>query len=228
MKRILPIALFAAAFAVPSFAQTIFSGVGGVCMNVEGGVRIGARVIGWPCAGGANEKFVADGSWIKLAGTNDCLTAASRSQGAELHLEPCSNNWQTQNFAFSGNTIKHNTGYCVDLKGAGWYNLNDGQNKPVILWSCNGGRNQAWFRGGSPAHSISTAGLRPGTTLVVVGQPGTFVWNGSQIVSDNGGGVISHNGGNVIGQNGASVLSHNGGNIIGNNGAGIVASNTSR
>ncbi|MCC7054286.1 MAG: RICIN domain-containing protein [Gemmatimonadaceae bacterium] len=206
-------------------AQTVFSGVGGVCMNVEGGVIEGARIIGWYCGGGANEKFVVTNGVIRLQGTNYCVASDGRAQGAQLRLRTCNGDVATQNFAVWANSkIGHNSGYCVDLSGAGWFGQNNGGNRPVILWPCSGdrnrqwaggARNQQWFAGSAPRTSIATAALRRGAVVAIAGRPGTYTWNGSSLVGNDGASLIGNDGSTLIAVNAAGqMVAAGGGNMV--------------
>jgi hypothetical protein len=65
---------------------------------------------------------------MKLAGTNLCIAADSRSENSLLHLRKCNGDVSLQNFALNSSThkISHNTGYWMDIQGAGWWGQNDG------------------------------------------------------------------------------------------------------
>lgn len=197
-------------------AQNVFSGVGGVCLNVEGGVIEGARIIGWFCSGGANERFVVSNGAIKLQGTNYCIASDGRAQGAQLRLRTCNGDPSTQNFAFwSGNRIGHNTGYCMDLSGAGWFGQSNGGGKPVVLWSCHGARNQQWFAGRqAPARSIATSSLRAGDRVAIAGQQGTYTWNGSSLIGNDGSTMVAAGGGNIISITNGQMVAAGGGNMV--------------
>ena len=235
MKKLAGVLALAAAVAGVSpkvaAAQTVFSGVGGVCMNVEGGVIEGARIIGWYCGGGDNEKFVVANGVIKLRGTNYCIASEGRAEGAQLRLRTCNGDVATQNFAFwANNKIGHNSGYCVDLSGAGWFNQNNGGNKPVILWPCSGdrnrqwaggARNQQWFAGSQPRSSVATWSLPRGAVVTAVGKAGTFRWNGSSLVGNDGASLIGNDGstlividrsGNMVAAGGGNMVAAGGGN----------------
>ena len=217
----------AVAFTTPNRvqAQTIFSGVGGVCMNVEGGVIEGARIIGWYCGGGPNEKFIVSNGAIRLRNTNFCVASDGRAEGAQLRLQPCNGDMSTQNFAMWGNNkIGHNSGYCVDLSGAGWFNQNNGGNRPVILWTCSGdrnrqwaggARNQQWFAGSEPRSVISTASLGRGGVVAVVGKPGTFRWTGSALVGNDGASLIGNDGSTLVAvDRSGRMVAAGGGNMV--------------
>lgn len=172
-KFVLVAAVSIAAMAVKpatASAQRLFSGVGGVCLNVEGGVIEGARIIGWPCQGGPNEKFVADGKYLKLQGTVYCIASDGRAQGAQLRLRKCTNDMSTQNFAMTGTKIGHNTGLCVDLSG-----------QPG-LWKWDG-------------HNLIN---QDGNGIVAQGGGNIVAQGGGNLVSISGGNLISISGGNLV------------------------------
>lgn len=189
-------------------AQNVFSGVGGVCLNVEGGVIDGARIIGWNCSGADNEKFVIEGGRLKLSGTNWCAESVSRAEGAQLRLRGCNREDQLQNFAFwTNDRMGHNSGYCVDLKGAGWFGQNNGHGKPVVLWTCKAGeRNQQWFAGGGVRSRIAVSSLRAGSRVIIAGRPGIWTWNGSALIGNDGSTLIGNDGSTLVGNDGASLV----------------------
>ena len=202
----------------PASAQTIFSKLGGVCLNVRGGVAQGAEIIGWNCSGESNEKFVADGSWLRLQGTNYCAGVNSLAQGSPLVLQTCNGNFNTQNFAFSGTLIRHHTGYCVDLEGGGWWGGN-GSNQRAILFPCDASKNnQTWYRGGTPTASVSSRTLARGTVLAIAGKPGSWTWNGVSavpLVASGGGNLVASGGGNLVASGGGNLVASGGGNLTG-------------
>jgi hypothetical protein len=121
----------------------------------------------------------------------------------------------TQNFAKSGKKIGHNTGFCLDLGGAGWFNASNGQGKPAILWTCSGDRNQQWYVGVALSGStINSRALQAGDVLAVAGKAGTFVWNGSALISQDGGGLVASGGGNIVASGAGNLVASGGGNIV--------------
>lgn len=194
-------------------AQNIFSGVGGVCLNAEGGVIEGTRIVGMFCSGAANEKFVVQNGIIKLQGTTFCVASDGRAQGAQLRLRTCNGDVSTQNFAlWDGNRIGHNTGYCVDLRGSGWFGHNNGGAKPVVLWSCRGGRNQQWFAASrGPQPSVAVAALKKGARLSIVGVQGGATWDGANLIG-NDGSTLTVVAGSIVAAGGGKIVTAGGGN----------------
>lgn len=230
MSRITRVVVGAAAVAIAlcapkaAAAQNIFSGVGGVCLNVEGGVIEGARIIGWFCSGAANEKFIVQNGTIKLQGTNFCVASDGRAQGAQLRLRTCNGDVSTQNFAFwSGSRIGHNTGYCVDLSGSGWFGQNNGGGKPAVLWSCHGARNQQWFAGGALRPRLALSSLRVGDKVTLVGKPGVWTWNGSALIGNDGSTLVGNDGASLVAAGGGNLISVVSGSLVAAGGGNLVA-----
>lgn len=205
MKKTLLFVIALSLAPVASFAQStmIVSKLGGKCLDVEGGVRIGARLIGYECHGGTNQQLRFDRGRLVVGGY--CAQADHRSEGSEVRLAQCNftgSGDSLQNFAsWEGKYIGHNTGYVLDLKGGSghWWG-----NQPVILWTKKGSSNQLWMKGEIRQASMLT------TFTGSVMAPGKL-------------GVVSVSGGRAISENGAGVISTGPNGLITDNGAGIIA-----
>ena len=134
------------AAAPPAQAQSIVSRLGGVCIDAEGGVREGARLLGYPCHGGTNQQFEfvnSPNTRLRVSGTGLCASSEGRQQGAEIRLRQCDMSPAgnaRQNFGWwSMDAIGHNTGFVMDLSG-GWGGRSGpgGVGRPSRL--CFGGR----------------------------------------------------------------------------------------
>lgn len=219
----------------------LVSGMGGMCLNAEGGLRPGARLIVWPCSGANNEQwkigkprginetriYTPNATTKAYDGTTVpyCAQAASRNDGAEIFAQPCDNNQTAlQNFASrGGSTIGHNTGYCVDVRGGwgGWGITNlagavfgTNRNVPVILSGCHGQYNQVWKKVKRSGSSISKSSLSPGDVVTVAGKGGFLKWTGSGLIGADGGTLVAAGAGNLISEDGSTLVAAGGGNIV--------------
>ncbi|MCJ8312441.1 MAG: ricin-type beta-trefoil lectin domain protein [Saccharospirillaceae bacterium] len=87
------------------------------------------------CDDSNKQKWLMDNNEIRSAdNTNQCITAASLSSGADLFLSNCDNS-ENQNWHFENNMISHDN-YVFDL------NTN---NNNVIVYAQHGGSNQQWL-----------------------------------------------------------------------------------
>ncbi|HWS14351.1 MAG TPA: lectin [Rhodocyclaceae bacterium] len=115
-------------------------GLGGYCLDIEGGVRAGSKAILFRCTGGPNQRFYwGRGGELRVGGLCLDVEEASRSDGARAIAWRC-NGQRNQKWRVSGGEIRSAmSGKCLDvLEGRS----RSGQ--PVILWECNGQRNQRW------------------------------------------------------------------------------------
>lgn len=124
----------------------LMSGTGPKCLDVAGGqVTLGARIIGYDCHGGINQRFdiTMDGGTIKVGKL--CLDASNASfdNGAELILWTC-HNGTNQNWIYDEkkNRLLNYYSKCVDLEGGEKFFQNT---QKAILWDCNDLPNQKWF-----------------------------------------------------------------------------------
>ena len=200
----------------PAFAGEIVSKLGGKCLNAEGGIKDGARVIAFNCSGSPNENFAVDNGRLKIAGSDWCAQTDTTSENSEIHLRKCVSGPtgdKLQNFAFHGKAIGHNTGYCMDLKGgvAGQVasNISWG-NQPTILFKCNDQANQSWYTGTFQTGQ-TTKSIKDGTVFWVPGVTGMFEKRGDEIVSQ-GGGNLKNSGGKIVAQGGGNIVTQTGAN----------------
>ncbi len=115
-------------------------GMGGFCLDIEGGVRQGAPAIIFRCTGGANQRFQEGrGGELRVDGLCLDVEGGSRQNGARAIAWQC-NGQRNQRWRISGNEIRSRaSGMCLDVQEG---RARPGQ--PVILWECNGQRNQRW------------------------------------------------------------------------------------
>ena len=194
-------------------ANVIVSKQGGKCLNAEGGARDGARIIAYNCSGAPNEDFRLEQGRLMLGGM--CAQADTRKEGSEVRLRRCDlsgNGNALQNFApRSGNTIGHNTGHCLDLKGGivgAVFAKIPWVNQPAVLWGCHGQDNQAWFKG----NFRSGANIAVGTKFWVPGVVGAFEMRSGNVVASGGGNVVASGDGNVVASGGGNIVSAGAGN----------------
>lgn len=201
-KFLLVISLVLSAVTLSAQDAMIVSKLGGKCLDVEGGTSVGARLIGFQCHGGSNQKFRFERGRLVVGGL--CAQATGRGEGSEVKLAPCNftpAGDSLQNFAsWEGKYIGHNSGYVLDLKGGAghWWG-----NQPVVLWTKHGGANQSWMRG----QMTTQAGLRSYSgTAFVAGKVGSVTFSGGRAISENGAGLITDNGAGIVTDNGAGII----------------------
>lgn len=195
MKKFLGVVFGCLFFTSVASAQNlIVSKLGGKCLDVEGGINIGARLIGFACHGGTNQKFRFDRGRLVVGGY--CAQATGRHEGAEIKLAQCNftpSGDALQNFAsWEGKFIGHNTGYVVDLKGGSghWWG-----NQPAILWTKKGSPNQIWMKG----NMISSASLSASSgTILRAGEMGTFRFSNGQLIGTDGASMVAAGAGNLV------------------------------
>jgi hypothetical protein len=216
MKSVTMLAV--ALLSLSAFGSEIVSKQGGKCLNAEGGVKDGARLIAYNCSGAANENFVLEGGRLKLAGTTWCAQSDSRNSGSEVRLRKCvsgSAGDALQNFAaWPGNQIGHNTGLCLDLKGgiAGQLAANiPWVNQPAILYTCNHQANQAWISGTFKSGQ-TVASIPEGTKFWVPGIAGAFEKRGGKIVAQGAGNIVAQGAGNIVAQGAGNIVAQGAGN----------------
>lgn len=208
MKKFLKIAIVTI-LTIPAFGAEIVHKQAGKCLAAEGGVKDGSKVIAFDCTGAANESFVIEGGRLKIAGTGWCAQAETRNEGSEVRLKKCmagDEGHKLQNFAFNGQTIGHNSGYCLDVKGgfrAQVASKVPWTNKPAVLAKCNGTSDQMWFSGTFKAGQ-NLQSIKEGTVFWVSGLAGMFEKKGSDIVAQDGvkikSQIFAQGGGNIVTQ----------------------------
>ena len=183
------------------------SGMGGKCLDAEGGVREGARVIGYACHGQANQTFDharSSSGPMRIGGLCVDAQGGAGRQGDELILWKC-NGQKNQSWQWSGNRLVGVNNLCVDLKGGDGHWLG---NQPAILWSCNGQKNQAWYWGKNlPATSVTGAvPVQPGQKFDIKPLPM------ASIVAGGAGNVVAAGAGNVIAVGSGRIVAGGAGN----------------
>lgn len=115
-------------------------GKGGLCLDIEGGVRPGRNLIVYDCNGGGNQRFERNRNGeLRVSGL--CLDVADRNtaDGARVMAFTC-NGGPNQRWRVRGGEIRsEESGKCLDIE--------NGRTRPgtaVILYRCNGGDNQRW------------------------------------------------------------------------------------
>ena len=198
MRKLMVVALGAVLYASVASAQTrIVNNDGGVCIDAEGGLRPGARLIAFSCHGGDNQNAKIVGGRLKIG--NLCATADSRNQGAEIRLQNCvsgegSDLGQRQNFAWwTGGHIGHNTGYVLAASGRHW-----GTNRPLCLWSKESRSDQKWRTGTFMQISASTRFNEATKVVYVPGQQGSYRVSGGQLIGADGGTLVAAGAGNIV------------------------------
>jgi hypothetical protein len=115
-------------------------GIGGYCLDIEGGARAGSKAIIFGCTGGSNQRFNwGRGGELRVGGLCLDVEEANRNDGARAIAWPC-NGQRNQRWRTSGGEIRSAmSGKCLDvLEGR------SRAGQAVILWECNGQRNQRW------------------------------------------------------------------------------------
>ncbi|MDO9359812.1 MAG: ricin-type beta-trefoil lectin domain protein [Polaromonas sp.] len=202
------------ALSAPAAAeQVIFvSGLGGKCLDVEGGnIRQGARVIGYACNGQSNQSFdfARSGSGpIRIGGLCVDAKGGAGRQGDEIVLWGC-NGGANQRWTRSNDRLVGINNMCIDLEFAAghWYRSPFG-NQRALLWGCNGGTNQVWFWGVKVNQArISGAVVIQPNQLVNI-KPIPL----SALVSPGGGNMVAAGGGNMVAAGGGNMVAAGGGN----------------
>jgi hypothetical protein len=211
MKRLILLLAFSLTLVIggTASADVLVNSDGGICLDAEGGMKAGAKVIAYTCHGGNNQQVQLTRGRL-IVGNSMCVTARKREKGSELYLAGCdysSNGDALQNFAWWGNgTIGHNTGFILAAASRSW-----STNRPLCLWNKEGRADQTW-RLGTVLRYTSGMKFNSATKLVMIpGKQGAIVVRGGQLITDNGAGVISRDGAGLI-SNGSSIVSGGAGN----------------
>ncbi len=202
------------ALSTPATAEPVIfvSGLGGKCLDVEGGnIRQGARVIGYACNAQANQSFdfARSGTGpIKIGGLCVDAKGGAGRQGDEIVLWDC-NGGANQRWTRSGDRLVGINNLCMDLEfGAGhWYRSPFG-NQRALLWGCNGGTNQTWFWGKKVTQAQVSGGVivQPGQLINIKPIPL------AALVSPGGGSLVAAGGGNLVAAGGGNLVAAGGGN----------------
>ncbi|XUU61867.1 RICIN domain-containing protein [Erythrobacter sp. HA6-11] len=120
----------------------------------------GAKVMGWECHGGNNQKFYfLEEEGLIITGAGMCLEATATKKGAPIKSYGCDGNAMQQwtasvkkmdipGFAnIRGGNMQimrftHSSGRCLDLSRSDSDKKKNGSK--VMLWDCHDGANQAW------------------------------------------------------------------------------------
>lgn len=193
---------------VPASAEVLVNNDGGVCVDAEGSLRPGARLIAYTCHGGTNQQVKLDRGRL-VVGNQYCATARSRDKGAEIYLAGCdfsANGNALQNFGrWNGGKIGHNSGYVLAAAGRYW-----GTNRPLCLWNDENRSDQKWRFG-------SVIAYRPGMTfnsatksVYVPGQQGSITISGGRIVAAGAGNLVAAGGGNIVAAGAGNIVAAGG------------------
>lgn len=191
------------------------SGMGGKCLDAEGGIRKGARILGYACHGGTNQVFnYSNDGTIKMGGFCVDASGGLGRDGDGLVLWDC-NGQANQRWAYnsSNNSMTGMNGKCVDLEGGTghWFG-----NQRAILWSCNGQSNQKWyFSKLMSASQVSGAKLvNPGDKVTIRPPSGIIAAGGGNLTVTQQPNIIAGGAGNMVAAGGGNIIAAGGGNVI--------------
>lgn len=177
-------------------AEVLVNNDGGVCIDAEGSLQAGARLIAFTCHGGANQQVKFDRGRL-IVGNRFCATARSRNKGAEIYLAGCdytANGDSLQNFAkWSGGKIGHNTGYLLAASGNYW-----GTNRPLCLWDDSGKKDQKWRFGNVIPFTEGMTFNSATQAVYIPGKQGIISVSGGSIVAAGAGNIVAAGGGNIV------------------------------
>jgi hypothetical protein len=178
----------------------VLSGLGGKCLDVEGGrTSNGTRIIGYPCNGGGTQEFWfnRDGS-INHAGKCVVVQGGQGRDNDQLVLWDC-NGGANEKWRMSNGRILGQNDKCIDLKGGSWGNL-PFVNQPAILYACNGQDNQRWLWAVKvPKTALSGANVIASGALGMMRPiPGVVAAGGANVVAAGGANVVAAGGANVV------------------------------
>lgn len=216
-------------------AQTMLvSKMGAKCLDVEGSIGQGRRLIGWACHGGTNQQFLIEGQAGQIRIGGYCLDAkgGQGNDGDEIVLWPCAKNAdgfdsyvRHQLWTLQGDRIRGINGKCLVLRGgSSWWN----QTQPAILFRCNGTENEFWYQG-----VLLSASQVSGGRIVQSGAYGSL---SPTIISGNSNALIGGDGASLIGGDtnslrariaaivaaGGGNMSARGGNLISDNAGKVI------
>jgi hypothetical protein len=178
--------------------QLLVSQQGGLCLDAEGGIRDGAKVLSYPCNNGPNEHWSLERGRLVANGGQYCAQAEGRNPTATIVLKAC--NWSDsgnylQNFArWPGNRIGHNSGNVIQ-NGFGW------GARPVMLGAPNGGETWKQWRWGTMQQA---AQARPGQDYMLPNRQGVFHFSGGKLIGNDGGTLVATGGGNIVAAGGGN------------------------
>jgi hypothetical protein len=193
-------------FATTASAEVMVSGRGGFCFDVNMSNNLVAL---WTCHGGANQNFFTS-AYGEQRFNGMCLTGNNKNE--QLRLTAC-NGSRGQKWGLQANgELKNETGWCADIPNDQAY-----QGQKVMMWDCNGGRNQKFGRGGFKQASAVSGGAAAarapqGSAFTIAGGAGIVAAGGGNIVAAGGGNIVAAGGGNIIQMTGGSIVAAGGGN----------------
>lgn len=117
------------------------------CIDAEGGIGQGARLITYDCHGGSNQRFTLSGGRLMLGGLCVDASGGYGRNGDDIVLWTChggaNQRWSLRKPRRDmGYQIVGINGRCIDI-----YRAQSHNGAPLKLWDCNGGRNQTWASG---------------------------------------------------------------------------------
>jgi hypothetical protein len=177
-------------------AEVLVNNDGGVCIDAEGSLQAGSRLIAYTCHGGQNQQVKLERGRL-IVGGRFCATARSRNKGSELYLAGCdfsANGDALQNFAkWSGGKVGHNSGYVLAASGNYW-----GTNRPLCLWDDQGRADQKWRFGNVIQYSQGMTFNGATQAVYVPGKQGMIRVSSGQMVAAGGGNMVAAGGGNIV------------------------------
>lgn len=210
IARILPLAavlMMAGAGSVQAQGAPIVNKGGTYCIDAEGGVHAGAKIIAWNCHGGWNQQFMLTsrtGGELKVRGTNYCVDIPGGDTSKDLVLWTCNGGWNQKwsirDYGSRGiNLVNPGSGLAIAVPTSEWNLLTHG-----IL------RNTLKLRLTSPSAYRSDVlwyGLARGT-------PSSYATrhNGGMIAQLSPGQVVNISGANIISTGGGNIIATGGGN----------------
>ncbi len=205
---ILTACLIALGVAGTASAGVIVNNDGGVCIDAEGSLTPGARLIAYTCHGGQNQQAKISRGRL-IVGNRYCATVRNRNKGSELYLAGCdysSNGDALQGFAWHGQgKIGHNSGWILAAAGTYW-----GANRPLCLYSDDGRRDQKWREGNVIRFTQGMTFNGATKAVFVPGQQGLISVNHGQMVAAGAGNIVGNAAGNIVAAGGGNIVAAGG------------------
>ncbi|MBB6172143.1 hypothetical protein HNR23_002203 [Nocardiopsis mwathae] len=145
----------------PAVPPQTFVGYKGKCLDVDGPVERGAKLVMNTCVGAASQKWVVSpaedthsGQFriVRPESANLCVT--THDVGGQYQLDSCTdgNRFNARMdgtvYDFSSSTT---SSYCLDVQGAA-----TSDQTPVISYSCHGNENQQWGYPSNPIRGLAS------------------------------------------------------------------------
>ena len=125
--------------AIGNSSRGAIVGVGGRCVDAQGGEKNGAPAISYRCSGGANQAWVfAMDHTLRLQDHNLCLEVANGSSataGPPVIVDRCSGNHQQQWSRVGTQLSNDMSGLCLTSSAAG---------EPLTMEKCKAAATQDW------------------------------------------------------------------------------------